>query len=195
MQSGFITSRVAEDTITKIDITPAASTAKPSEKGEFFGEDGLSFRDVLDAVNPLNHIPLVSSWFEKETEHTPSTASKLAGGALLGGPIGFVASLASVIFEHAVGQSPSDAVYAALSGGDTPTTELASADSSPAISPATEQVAALETPVAAPRAARASGTGNAVLDLYGNSPASAHASYQKMQLLPYLKDVSTTKIL
>ena len=33
----------------------------------FWGEDGLQFGDVLDSINPLQHIPLVSSLYREIT--------------------------------------------------------------------------------------------------------------------------------
>jgi hypothetical protein len=197
MQSGIDTSRLfiaqEREDVTRVDIRP--DTANASDKKDFFGADGLSFRDVLDAINPLNHIPIVSDLLADATGHIPSTASRLVGGALLGGPIGLVASLASVIFEDATGSTPSQAVYAALSGEDT--AQVAQATSAQA--PETTELAAL-APASAPevlneaRAAAAPTASNPVLDLYGGSE-SAHASYKKAQLLPYLRDVNTSKIL
>src|SRR5262249_24907191 len=97
---------------------PADVAQATSKSGNFFSAEGPSFHDVLDAINPLNQIPIVSDLFASATDHTPSTASKLAGGALLGGPIGFVANLAEVIFESAKGVTPAQSVYAALAGND-----------------------------------------------------------------------------
>lgn len=215
MQSGVESSRARlaafNDSTTRIDIRP-----EQQAKAGFFGEDGPGFRDVLDAINPLNHIPIVADLLESATGHKVSTASQLIGGTLLGGPIGFMASLAGVIFKDATGKTPTDAVYAALTGDDT--TAVASA-----VAPAekTQQTAAVESAepevmqlaslapaAAAPVEAvtsqlQAQATTNtaltakdkAVLDLYGNSARSAHHSYQKAQMLPYLRDVTTSKVL
>ena len=198
MQSGIDTSRLfiaqEREDVTRVDIRP--DSAKASGGKDFFGPDGLSFRDVLDAINPLNHIPIVSDIFADATGHTASTASRLAGGALIGGPIGLVASLGSVIFEDATGSTPSQAVYAALTGEDT--THVAQATTADA--PETTELAALAPASSAPEmlneavAAAAPTASNPVLDLYGGSE-SAHASYKKAQLLPYLRDVNSSKIL
>ncbi|MDX2094965.1 MAG: hypothetical protein SFW64_03395 [Alphaproteobacteria bacterium] len=165
--------------------------------GDFFGPDGLSFRDVFDAINPLNHIPIISDLFSHATGHTASAASRLAGGALFGGPIGLVASLAGILFEEENGHSPTEAVYAALTD-DSPT-RLAQAGvqavaDAGAAAEAPIQLAALVPPadISSPVA---SGAENTILDLYGASAASAHDSYQKASLLPYLREVSVSKIL
>ncbi|MBX9726842.1 MAG: hypothetical protein K2X09_06215 [Rickettsiales bacterium] len=187
-----------------------------------FGKDGLTFGDVLDAINPLNHIPIVSDIYSNLVGHKASAGSRLAGGALFGGPIGLVASLATLMFEEGTGgNSPVEAVYAALSGSDASSTQLAAhepathSEVARLASDATAQAAPVEAvelaslaPASGPRAAPsvrdvaeatsaiAQGSkDSAVLGLYGASPASAHGSYEKAKLLPYLRDVTVSKVL
>ena len=179
---------------TRIDVRPEPETSETA----FFGKDGLTFRDVIDAINPLNHIPIVSDLFASATDHKASTASKLIGGTLLGGPIGFVTSLATVIFENATGESPTQAAYAALTGTTAQPTQLA--DVTP---PEPVELAALN-PAASPAmsaptmnqstTAPISTKDKTVLDLYGTS-TSAHASYRNAQMLPYLRDVTRSQVL
>jgi len=52
------------------------------------GELSLTFKDVLDAINPLQQIPIVSWIYRAVTGDTISLPSRLAGGAILGGPVG-----------------------------------------------------------------------------------------------------------
>lgn len=94
-----------------------------------FGEDGLQVSDVLDAINPLQHIPFVSTLYRELTGDTMSAGSKIAGGALLGGPIGLVASVFDTIFTGETGKSFSETAVAMVSGesGQASTTQLASA--------------------------------------------------------------------
>lgn len=110
--------------------TPTQITIHPQNAEQaFFGKDGLTFGDIVDAVNPLNHIPVVSDLMGGASEEKPSVAAKLIGGALLGGPIGFIASLANCIFEQATGHGVAGAVVAALSGETTDAaTQLAAAE-------------------------------------------------------------------
>ncbi len=194
----------------------AASTVGTSRhtsgNSAFFGPDGLTWHDFVDAINPLEHIPIISNLFDSMTGHTPSTAAKLAGGALLGGPIGFIASLANVIFETQTGHDAGGAVLAALTGdeGGAPTTEYAANDVSVSDGAAPVDAVTVSDQVAASSGATASQqyasvvpasgasavVGNqTVLDLYGGSAASAHKSYQKAQMLPYLRDVTTSQVL
>tara|TARA_Y200000002_G_scaffold266705_1_gene221693 strand:+ start:1007 stop:1768 length:762 start_codon:yes stop_codon:yes gene_type:complete len=59
----------------------------------------LTFLDILDAVNPLQHIPLISSIYRKISGDSISDVPKFVGGALYGGPAGLVAALGSYIIE------------------------------------------------------------------------------------------------
>ena len=76
------------------------------EKHSFepFGQDGFSFLDFLDIINPLQHIPLVSKIYRKITGDLIDPASKIAGSALYGGPIGAVTSLFDVMIENSTGR-------------------------------------------------------------------------------------------
>lgn len=66
-----------------------------TEKSSFFGEDGFTFGDILDIINPLQHIPLVNTFYRKLTGDTIAPSMQIAGDALFGGPIGAVVSIAT----------------------------------------------------------------------------------------------------
>ena len=61
------------------------------EGGEsaFWGEDGFTFADLIDFVNPLQHIPGVSTIYRAITGDEIGIGPRLVGGALLGGVVGF----------------------------------------------------------------------------------------------------------
>ncbi len=61
---------------------------------DFWGSDGFSFKDVLDTINPLQHIPIVSTIYQSITGDVPSSGANIAGGALIRrAAIGFAASV------------------------------------------------------------------------------------------------------
>lgn len=66
-----------------------------------FGDDGLTFADVIDIVNPLQHIPIVSTFYRKLTGDKIDPAMRIAGGALFGGPLGALASTMVVAVNEA----------------------------------------------------------------------------------------------
>jgi hypothetical protein len=62
-------------------------------------EKGLTFGDFLDVINPLQHIPVVSTVYRMITGDEIGMGARLAGGALYGGPLGFVAAGVVAGFE------------------------------------------------------------------------------------------------
>jgi len=74
--------------------TPASDTVT-----SIFGEDGFTFGDIIDIINPLQHIPIVNSIYRNITGDTIEPAMKIAGGALFGGPLGAIASIITTAFQ------------------------------------------------------------------------------------------------
>lgn len=83
-----------------------------------FGADGFNFFDILDVINPLQHIPFVSTLYRALTGDTIAPASRVAGGALFGGPIGAAVALVNSIVAEWSGKDVSDHVVAFFTGGD-----------------------------------------------------------------------------
>jgi hypothetical protein len=97
-----------------------------------FGQDGLTFGDILDIINPLQHIPVVSTIYRAITGDEISPGARVAGGALYGGPIGFAVATANALVEAATGEDIGDTILTAFTGDtlenpDAGTTESASA--------------------------------------------------------------------
>lgn len=108
-----------------IDAThdPSLSTTSRARDGAAFrvvGREGLpetgemegSFWDLLDVVNPLQHIPVVGTLYRAITGDTIKAPARIVGGALFGGPIGAMASIANAIYEEASGRDVGATVLA-----------------------------------------------------------------------------------
>jgi hypothetical protein len=81
----------------------------------------VSFSDVLSVLNPLQYIPVVGSIYRAVTGDTIPQAAQVLGGALLGGPLGMIASAANAILEQSTGKDASEHVLAMFSPqSDTP---------------------------------------------------------------------------
>jgi hypothetical protein len=103
----------------------------------------FSFDDLVDIVNPLQHIPVVGTLYRAITHDTIKTPEKIAGDTLYGGLWGFVSSVADTAFQAVTGQNFGDTVLALLTGGgDTKPTAVADAASS-SMDAQTPDVAAL----------------------------------------------------
>lgn len=90
----------------------------PEEGKRTFADGGPGLADLIDVINPLQHIPVVSSIYRAITGDDISPAARLAGGALFGGPVGFASAYVSGIVEDAADTSIGEIVVAAFTGDD-----------------------------------------------------------------------------
>jgi hypothetical protein len=95
---------------------PAKNAGTSSGKSGHF-----SFKDfilgLIDIINPLQHIPVVSTIYRKITGDEISPMARVAGDALYGGPIGAAAGLVDVAVEQKTGKDIGQNVMAMVSGG------------------------------------------------------------------------------
>jgi hypothetical protein len=132
---------------TTVPVAAPASAAKP-------GASGLSFGDLIDIVNPLQHLPIISTLYRAITGDTIGTPEKIAGDTLYGGLYGFIGSLADTAFQAITGKNVGDTMLAFLSGGSDSTSTAdasvpASVTSATAISLPTPDLPALITSLSA----------------------------------------------
>lgn len=101
----------------------AASTAgagKPDAEKPGAAKEGgfLSFlKTVIDVINPLQHIPVISTLYRHLTGDEISPAARIAGDTLYGGPIGTVVALADVATQETTGRDIGGNVMAMVTGG------------------------------------------------------------------------------
>lgn len=81
-------------------------------------QPSFGFDDLLDIVNPLQHIPVISTIYRHLTGDGIGLPEKIAGDTLYGGLTGFLASVGDAIFTEITGNSVGDTVYAAVFGDD-----------------------------------------------------------------------------
>lgn len=98
----------------------AASTQASTTTSETASASGGLFEQLIDTVNPLQHIPGVSSVYRESTGDTINPLSSMAGGFLFGGPVGLAAGAASSFLEMLTGKSLLGHAQAFLSGEHTP---------------------------------------------------------------------------
>ena len=112
---------------------PAQAASAAGDDG--WGPDGFGFDDFVDIINPLQHLPFVSTLYREFTGDTIAPAARTAGGALYGGPAGLIAGVANVIFEAEHGSDIGATMVAGLTGqgdGTVPTEATAIAEAPPA---------------------------------------------------------------
>ena len=105
-------------------VRPGTSEAR--EAGLTFGPagrplaqaDSLGFADLLDVVNPLQHLPVVGTLYREWTGDTIAAPARILGDTLFGGPIGLLFGIIDSIVESISGKDIGGAVYAAVFGED-----------------------------------------------------------------------------
>ncbi len=124
----------------------AAKTDSKTDSGETF------FGDLLDIVNPLQHLPVVGTVYRAMTGDKIGDVEKVAGDTLYGGPVGLVSSLADLAFEKITGKDFGATVMSwldiggsntALASAKTPPQQIAAAAAKPP-----QQTAALKSAIA-----------------------------------------------
>jgi hypothetical protein len=96
------------------------STSHPADgAATAIDDDGFGFDDLLDIVNPLQHIPIIGTIYREITGDEIEAPARLAGGALYGGLLGFLGTLGTIAFEGIAGES-TDEMIASLFEGDKP---------------------------------------------------------------------------
>ncbi len=100
------------------EASNAGETTKTAETKHKSGfESFLSFLGaILDVINPLQHIPVISTIYRNITGDEISPMARVAGDALYGGPIGAAVGLVDVAVESKTGKDIGGNVMAMLTG-------------------------------------------------------------------------------
>lgn len=78
----------------------------PVDSGQFWSSDeGPTFAEFLDIINPLQHIPVVSTIYPAITGDQIGPGPRFLGGALFGGPAGAIGAGIASLFEEASGSN------------------------------------------------------------------------------------------
>lgn len=96
---------------------------------------GITFRELLSDLNPLQHIPIIGTIYRTVTGDTipesARTVGSLAVSGLMGGPIGILTNLAFLAIEKATGVDPEkigQEILASLGLGSDSVTAVAASD-------------------------------------------------------------------
>lgn len=98
--------------------TQATKAAEEATEGSFSFMGFL--KGVIDVINPLQHIPVVSAIYRHMTGDEMHPVAKLAGDTLYGGPVGAALAVADISYEKITGQDAGETMIAAFTGGRTP---------------------------------------------------------------------------
>jgi len=128
-----------------MDVASTPAVAAPAAPrpavDSVWGRDGFGFDDLLDVVNPLQHLPGVSQVYRRLSGDDIGMLPRIAGGMLFGGPVGAATAMVSAGIEAGTGDGPLAYALAALA---------AEKAAPPAPPPSPRRVAAAYAPPPAP---------------------------------------------
>jgi hypothetical protein len=111
--------------------TPPALAAEPSETKssiKWWSGESFGFKDILDILNPLQHLPVISTLYRAFTGEGIGGVARIIGGAIYGRAGGFISmasSLVNAVFGAVTGKDMGERVYAAIFGDPASTNETA----------------------------------------------------------------------
>lgn len=108
MREALLSNQEQAHTAQAFNAAPATSTHK---------DDNYTFGDVIDMINPLQHIPVVGSIYRSLTGDSIKGMSAIIGGAIFGGPIGAVAGTVNVIAKDRTGKDIGENIMSAAGFG------------------------------------------------------------------------------
>ena len=86
---------------------------------KWWSKGSFSFKDILDMLNPLQHLPVISTLYRKLTGETIGGVARIIGSAIYGragGIASMVSSVANAIFGAITGKDMGERIYAAIFG-------------------------------------------------------------------------------
>lgn len=111
--AGFIMSdKTAQSVFTAQSLSTKTETAPDTA-----ASGSYSFLDIIDIVNPLQHLPVIGTLYRKMTGDTIKPAASILGGAIFGGPIGAAANAINVVVQQGTGKDVAENAFA-LAGFD-----------------------------------------------------------------------------
>lgn len=96
------------DAVSSIPMTPLPADSKGSSSSDW----DFSFHNLLDIINPLEHLPVIGTLYRAITGTHIGIPEKIAGDALYGGLWGAISSVADAAFEAVTGKDFGDTVLA-----------------------------------------------------------------------------------
>lgn len=118
----------------RADATRATEGARAGTEAEK-PDEGMSFWDLLDVINPLQHIPVVNRIYRAVTGDEIKTPARLAGSALMFGPVGLAVAAADSALQHETGRDAMGHALALFDGGDEPQDAPTAVAEAPAAAP------------------------------------------------------------
>ena len=108
---------MSDTTVAAAVPPPSPPAAQTSSKGPTLWAHGsFGFKDLLDIINPLQHLPVIGSVYRYLTGDEPSGGARIVGDTIYGGPIGFGVGVVSTMLTDGDGRDLGERTLAAVFG-------------------------------------------------------------------------------
>lgn len=111
-----VAAKVADEQARDLEANPPTTPAKPAKHFALWEQEEFGFRDIVDIINPLQHIPIVATLYRNMTGEKIGAVARVVGGALWGRLGGFVSGLVNTVVDWFTGKDIGDHIYSALFG-------------------------------------------------------------------------------
>lgn len=97
---------------------PSASPPPQSASSgpPLWSHGSFGFKDLLDIINPLQHLPIIGSIYRYLTGDEPSGGARIVGDTIYGGPIGFGVGVVETMLTDSHGRDLGERTLAAVFG-------------------------------------------------------------------------------
>jgi hypothetical protein len=104
----------AATTVPPTQSSPSA--AAPSHGTTLWSHGSFGFKDLLDIINPLQHLPVIGSVYRYLTGDEPSGGARIVGDTIYGGPVGFGVGVVSTMLTDGDGRDLGERALASVFG-------------------------------------------------------------------------------
>ena len=116
-----------EQSLTNALVNPSQSPSSsalalkaPVEPTGISTETPFTFSDMIDMVNPLQHIPVVSHLYRHFTGDQIRPIGRMIGGGIYGGPLGVASALVNSVVEYETGNDMVGNAFGFMTGQKNP---------------------------------------------------------------------------
>lgn len=93
--------------VKNLNFAENIAELEDKNQSKLIKDDSFGFGDIIDMINPLQHIPVVNKFYQSATGDTIGSIAMIVGGAIFGGPIGALTSAGFAAYKT----SQSDIVH------------------------------------------------------------------------------------
>lgn len=110
-----------ENILNQINDTTNPKLTYAYQQGQFpaANKKPYEFMDVIDVINPLQHLPIVGTLYRNITGDELHPASRIIGSSIYGGPVGAVSATLNTVSEMQTGKDLGDHILG-MARGDLP---------------------------------------------------------------------------